>query len=92
MRVIGPGILKFQYEIFPATEPTSLNIKTDIKKIATHDTLDFYEVKISIQNKSKTRIKIPASFYNIVAYNIESNIINQKRFSPGIYLLILFFK
>jgi hypothetical protein len=76
-------IFKYQYEILPESEPTSLVLKSSIKQVGTLDTLIFYQIELTMQNKSKSRIKIPASYYNIVGNSIQKFIYDDKRFAPN---------
>ena len=46
-------IFKYQYEILPETEPTSLILKSSVKRVGKLDTLTFYQIELTIQNKSK---------------------------------------
>jgi hypothetical protein len=76
-------IFKYQYVILPNTEPTSLMIKSSVTKISSDDSLDLYQLEITLQNKSKLRVQLPSSYYNIVASKIRKQVLSINRYKPG---------
>lgn len=77
-------IFKYQYQVLPETEPTSLVLKSSIEYSGSLDSLDFYDISLSIANKSKSRIKIPASFYNVTGMHVGQYENPSRRFPGGI--------
>jgi len=77
-------IFNYQFKVMPSVSPTSLSLTSEVIKAGKKDTLEFYELKIVVRNNTKERVKIPASLYNIIAYNVTINSLTALRFNEGI--------